>query len=167
MVFRHHSFVKIVDKSTGHVVKDFEDELLTDYYLSDAAKTFHINEENVVEIETLQAVRLVVFTSYASLVVCRSFYESDYLAHGDVQEAKCTSNDHGIAVFDDISPCDRIVLIFYYRPSPKETLMSTKLMVNERDETVKVYKNSVHCKFVKMVPFNPGWKFTATADTMS
>lgn len=165
MVFKHHSFVKIVDKSTGQIVKDFEDELLTDYYMrSDVAKTFHIDKDNdnVVEIEWLQAVRLIVFTSYPSIVVCRSFYESEMMVDADsVQEVKCTSNDHGIVVFDDILPCDRIILIFYYRVSPKETLMTTKPMLNEHNATIKIYKNSVHYKFIKMVPFNPGWKFTS------
>lgn len=154
MTFIYHSFVKIIDKFTDQIIKNFEDELLTNYYLTVSKKEFNINNK-VIEIASSNTIKLIVFTSYNSIVICKSYsYENNV-----IKETTRTSNEHGITVFDDIPQCDHVLLLFHYIASNREGLMSTRGIKNEHNETVNVYKNIVDHKTIKIVPFNPGWEF--------
>lgn len=153
MPFNHQTLVKIINKTNDQIIKNFEDELVTKYYLTNVSKDFNINGKTI-EIMNDVDPKLIVFTSYDSIVVCRSYKDNNL-----IDETRYTSNEYGITVFDDIPQCDRISLIFYYISLPRDGLMSTVCVKDENDDNISVYKSSVAHKKIKLVDNNPGWEF--------
>lgn len=155
MPFLYHSFIKIFDQSNGKIIKNFEDEVTTNHYQTISKKDFNIDNNNNIEIVINDNLKITTFTSYDALVIMNTYDDGDTVTSTKLQ----VSNEDGITVFTNIPRCDNIKFIFYYIATYRDGLMKTRDFIDNKGDTISVYKWSVHDITINMVNKNPGWTF--------
>jgi hypothetical protein len=158
MPFTYHSFVKITDKITGEVIKNFEDECTRSHYMTNCKRDFNMVNNKDIEIVKDRSVKLTIFTSYPSLVEMNVYDDKNYYGPR-IAGFKKLCDDNGITIFSEDINGNKILLVFHYVANIRDGLMSTKVFTLPNGEKINAYKNSVHTVCINRVDKNPGWVF--------